>query len=838
MSGTDVIYLAALLHDIGKFYQRAGKSSHYAAQFKLADDFKKLESTYCPPDGKGNYTHRHVLWTAQFISELEEKHPVIRKAGINADGNRVSLMRLAASHHKPSNLYEGIIQLADHFSSGIDRQKKEAGERDSAVKLPEGFTEVRMVSLFETIGMEKNASYRYMLPLKKMSLQKDFFPVSGEQTGDEEYPELWKAFYREVMGLDIPHMRTYTEALLSILEKYTITIPSSTLDLPDISLFDHLKTTAAFAVALYQIAMEKNVSDPASLKEAGNLFLLAGADLSGVQEFLYDIPSRKAARNLKGRSFYLQLLGDTIFEYLVRKLDITRSQLIYGSGGRFFMILPNTETVNKKWNEARNYISEKLFDCYETSLFVAMETEPFGGEEIFGKAIHELWKNLIAQLNERKSRRYAEQLTSRYNLLFEPQVDEKAMEYSEAEDNQETETRKKNLSGRERMSRIQASLGKWLTSYPYWICTSEEISYLSARAIQPGQLGIWHYLADAADVEKAASLLVEKDPHVQLRRFNTVEYDPETTFRNMYVGQALYGGNAYPTEPDGQPRTFDKLAGENDEGYHRLGIVRMDVDNLGQLFAEGFPEAYRTFSRYSALSRQLDWFFKGYLNTLWNQPGRKENTLILYSGGDDLCLVGKWNEVLAMANDIRNEFREWTCSQPQITLSGGIAVVPGKFPVKRAAFDAGEAEEKAKEYSWRERNKNAFTLLGFPLSWDHELLHVKEYKKQILDFLDDKRIPASFIAKIRSHHAHAKFSDGEITTLKTLWMAAYDLGRMAIRTNDSEVAGFITGCQKNIFTNQVNGEPLCSPYHFLELLNLAARWAELEHRTSNKKYGY
>lgn len=69
------------------------------------------------------------------------------------------------------------------------------------------------------------------------------------------------------MGLDAGHLRTFSEAVLNILEKYTIAIPSSTIHLPDISLFDHLKTTAAFAVVLYQAAVEKNVKDLASLKK-------------------------------------------------------------------------------------------------------------------------------------------------------------------------------------------------------------------------------------------------------------------------------------------------------------------------------------------------------------------------------------------------------------------------------------------------------------------------------------------------------------------------------------------------------------------------------------------
>ena len=43
--------------------------------------------------------------------------------------------------------------------------------------------------------------------------------------------------------------------------------------------------------------------------------LFVGGDLSGIQRFLYNISSKKAAVSLKGRSFYLrQLMGNVCSE--------------------------------------------------------------------------------------------------------------------------------------------------------------------------------------------------------------------------------------------------------------------------------------------------------------------------------------------------------------------------------------------------------------------------------------------------------------------------------------------------------------------------------------------
>ena len=61
------IYLAALLHDIGKFYQRADTGSVRTSRYLR--EYCREESSFCP-SYRGEYTHKHVLWTAQFIEDF------------------------------------------------------------------------------------------------------------------------------------------------------------------------------------------------------------------------------------------------------------------------------------------------------------------------------------------------------------------------------------------------------------------------------------------------------------------------------------------------------------------------------------------------------------------------------------------------------------------------------------------------------------------------------------------------------------------------------------------------------------------------------------------------
>ena len=70
-------------------------------------------------------------------------------------------------------------------------------------------------------------------------------------------------------------------------------------------------------------------------------------------------------------------------------------------------------------------------------------------------------------------------------------------------------------------------------------------------------------------------------------------------------------------------------------------MVRLDVDALGAVFASGLGEQ-RSLSRTATLSRELETFFSGYVNTL----AKDHSMYITYAGGDDLFAVGSWINAL------------------------------------------------------------------------------------------------------------------------------------------------------------------------------------------------
>ena len=161
--------------------------------------------------------------------------------------------------------------------------------------------------------------------------------------------------------------------------------------------------------------------------------------------------------------------------------------------------------------------------------------------------------------------------------------------------------------------------------------------------------------------------------------------------------------------------TFEELA-DRSIGIKRLGVLRADVDNLGKAFSEGFElnnqlERYKyiSLSRNSNLSYNLSQFFKSDINSICKGDFKGEkfkllegeqgdrSVAIVYAGGDDLFIVGAWNEIIELAVDINNQFKKFT--NDKMTLSAGIGIFNSKYPIDQMASQTGKLEEIAKTYT-------------------------------------------------------------------------------------------------------------------------------------------
>lgn len=93
MKRHDQIIYGTLLHDVGKFMQRAEVPCP-----GLTND--ETQQRVCPFNrATGRFTHFHALWTEQFFEEYGHLFPDVTERFSQPEDN---LVNLAAWHHKPS----------------------------------------------------------------------------------------------------------------------------------------------------------------------------------------------------------------------------------------------------------------------------------------------------------------------------------------------------------------------------------------------------------------------------------------------------------------------------------------------------------------------------------------------------------------------------------------------------------------------------------------------------------------------------------------------------------------------------------------------------------------
>jgi CRISPR-associated protein Csm1 len=163
--------------------------------------------------------------------------------------------------------------------------------------------------------------------------------------------------------------------------------------------------------------------------------------------------------------------------------------------------------------------------------------------------------------------------------------------------------------------------------------------------------------------------------------------------------------------------TFAELAAlsvEGAKGRPMLAALKADVDRLGQVFTRGLG-GHRSLARAAALSRMVDAFFTGFLP--YRLASDFPHVYTVYAGGDDLLLLGPWHDVLRLARDLRKDFQGFVGGSPHVTLSAAIALFDPKTPITRAAHEAEERLDRAKE-DGRDRVHAILSTDAPALTWE------------------------------------------------------------------------------------------------------------------------
>lgn len=517
-----------------------------------------------------------------------------------------------------------------------------------------------------------------------------------------------------------------------------------------------------------------------TLATGHNEFYVISGSLTHIQRFIYNTSSRGALKNMRGRSFYLTLLTRAICDFLLRRLKLKQDAILYNSGGTFCVIAPYTVNIENVTKEAVVQIRDSV------SKIVLDDVINICGMRVSRADLESRCTEVFDKLFSYKHRlKYNPHKNTDYDLLYNTKVQPRERTYD--------------------------YLCAGLRDANAILVSSAKLSLSDCLCIDMSQLDTYFYMGEAHKLSK----VVTDDAYLLL-----INEEPKPMECKLPIRRDYIAGNGT------RANSFEELFVNDKSPHQQLAVLRMDVDNLGLLLRSKMVKS-NALEAYSRFSHKLDEFFKGYINEMWNVK-YSDSTVIIYSGGDDLFICGEWEHTMAFMQDIHNEFKK-QFNTDAMSLSAGVSFVDPKFPIVRAAEISGAEEGRAKSFEYKGNKKGALSMFETPLRWDYEYAQIVRYKESLIRLIKDEHIDKSFIQHIMQINENITYVDGKITPLRNVWVAAYDLSRMAGRRDrNSEGAIFIKQCVTDIMSGRtLDGHAIDSPYHSLQLITIAARLAQM-----------
>lgn len=706
----------ALLHDVGKVIYRG--SSERATHSKLGADFLANEVAAQNEDYEGPLGK-------QVVEQVRYHHA-----------------REMVIANLPSDSLAYITYFADNISAGFDRKN----EGDDA-ELARFDRNVKLRKIFNILNSHRDDN----------TIEHDDYNVIRE--------DLLKNLAQTPIAAES------VNSLLNLLEATTDKVPSSTntSELVDVSLYDHAKTTAGVALCIYDYLYEHGERDyqkalfdqkTSRAYYDKKMFLLCSCDMSGIQDFIYNISGDGALKQLRARSLYLELMMEHVVDELLDRLQLSRTNLMYTGGGHAYLLLPNTEFVHEQIEQFQQELSQWFVDNYRTDLYLAMATVPCSANDLAnkgdGKAYGNLYRSLSRQMSQVKAARYSADVLKDLNFGNDG-VSDHSRECTECH----RSDLNINDEGKCELCAKLGQISKQLVQRSVFVISEDDRglplpfgAYLSMWARddylrkEPASRRV--YTKNDWDMGlNLATHIWMGDYSAKAQQEGGMADLASYAKRGTTIPQGAQGNSEAEREA-GDPEPSEDQDGSQRLGIKRLGVLRADVDNLGATFVSGLPASKASISRSATLSRALSYFFKYRLNEVLEAGNYQAQ--IIYSGGDDLFLVGNWDDVIHAAIDIRNALNEFT-GNGTLTVSAGIGMFDEKYPIARMAAETGELEDAAKTYRAPGSTvvaKNAVALWteDAVFGWDEFVDKVQPRLQRMHEVFDGNEKGKAFIYKL------------------------------------------------------------------------------------------
>ncbi|MEW6139416.1 MAG: type III-A CRISPR-associated protein Cas10/Csm1 [Thermodesulfobacteriota bacterium] len=779
------VALAAFTHDTGKLVDKS--------VLGVDSEFVKSNEDLYQPKRDGRPTHVHALWTAAFIEKMAEFLPPQlnrREWGVGD-----VFINLAAAHHKPETPMQWVIATADRLSSGWDRNRFEEGNRSDIhwrdYRKTRLYPVLERLTLKDVPGKTRQAKHSYCYRLAEVSarsifpgLESEIVPASNEEA-KEEYQSLFVRFCDSLKKL--LHVRDnvalWFEHFDSLMMSFASCVPAARGGdvVPDVSLYDHCRTTAALAVAMYVYHRDHDTLTVEALRNDHEpKFLVIMGDFFGIQDFIFSShgDTRKyRSKLLRGRSFAVSLFSELTADMICREIGLPFSSVVLNAAGKFTIVAPNTASALQAVESVEKLTNRWLKDVSHGENSIGMAVVQASGEDFTQGKFYELWNSVQAAMRRKKVCRldlnehggtisgYLDGFNNELKRHLCPLCGKRPSAF----DTDDHPIVREAISVC-RTCHDHVFLGKNLVQKTRVAVSlaDEPVGSRENRLLEPifGRYQI-SFFDEEDDLRQSArngrlircwDLAIEDGERIPHRATAKLinGYVPRYSDEDLYDDRISDRLGSEEEVTVGDPMTFHHMAaralipsdenGRQYQGVAALGILKADVDNLGALMSRGLaPEGNRalfTISRLATLSRQLNFYFSLYLPHLLKTDDRFREIYTVFAGGDDLFLIGPWNRTIDLARHLRASFAEYVCNNPEGHLSAGIAFEKPHTPVEQIA----EAAEHALRCS-KDGGRNKVTLFGETADWD-ELSNLAAVRDTMRDWLERKLVTKSMLYRL------------------------------------------------------------------------------------------
>lgn len=434
--------------------------------------------------------------------------------------------------------------------------------------------------------------------------------------------------------------------------------------------------------------------------------MIVSGDFYGIQKFIFEnISAKNASKVLRAKSAFIQIFTSYLAKYLCYKLNISEECILNDNAGKF-EILSSKRDVN--------ILDEiqKLVDEYFIENFYGLSGINICGLDCVKddfKSKHKyklLRENITKKLEDKKYKKFNLHQQKNTVLNYDLNI------------NNQTLCKVCNI--------------RKITKNNCSICNS---------FIELGKLLV------KEDCAKVSS----KQLGINIDNFVT----------NFVLDKKL---KSYVLKvEDGTPSSFEILAKNSCKdlktGIKSLGILKADVDNMG-IFLKN-SDITDNFENFDVFSQSLDGFFSLFIPEMM---GKKfKDTYTVFAGGDDLFLIGAWDEIIELARYIQKEFKNFVNNK--LSISFGIAIAKPSYPVSHLAEHTELLLEEAKSI---DNKKDAITLFGETVKWDNYITTFNKLNEEFNSLkLDD--IKTAFLYRLLDLVEMGKRVKYESSIEDTIW---------------------------------------------------------------------